>query len=66
MKKDRPHWIRGKYTEDDIRYNDSSYKCSVCSRVVDTEENYCPNCGARMVEPQESEDKDERLFNRVG
>lgn len=48
MKNDRPRWIRGKYTEDDIRYNDSSYKCSECGRVVDTEENYCPSCGARM------------------
>ena len=58
MKKDRPHWIRGKYTEDDIRYNDSSYKCSECGRVVDTEENYCPSCGKKM----ESEEKrDERL-----
>lgn len=44
----KPHWIRGKYTEDDIRYNDSSYKCSKCGRVVDTEENYCPSCGEDM------------------
>ena len=31
--------------------------CSECDfelRVNDT--NYCPNCGAKMVEPQESED----------
>lgn len=32
--------------------------CSVCGDSVDTiyHYNYCPNCGAKMVEPQESED----------
>lgn len=45
------HWIEGKYRDDDIRYNDSSYKCDKCGRIVDFKENYCPNCGARMVEP---------------
>ena len=49
------HWIRGKYTEDDIRYNDSSYKCSECGRIVDFKENFCPSCGAKMVDPQEGE-----------
>ena len=42
------YWIRGKYTEDNIRYNDSSYKCNECGRVVDFEENFCPDCGLRM------------------
>lgn len=51
------HWIEGKYRDDDIRYNDSSYKCDKCGRIVDFKENYCPNCGAKMVESQESEDK---------
>lgn len=50
------HWIVGKYTEDDIRYNDRSYKCSECGRVVDFKDNFCPNCGAKMVDPQESEE----------
>lgn len=49
-------WIKGKYRYDDIRYNDSSYKCNKCGRIVDFKENYCPNCGARMVEQQESEE----------
>ena len=42
-------WIMGKYTDDDLRYNDYSYRCNRCGKIVDFEENYCPNCGARMV-----------------
>ena len=30
-------------------------KCSKCETVHDTRTNYCPNCGCRMVEPQERE-----------
>lgn len=41
-------WIRGKYTDDDKRYNDYSYKCNRCGRIVDYEERLCPCCGARM------------------
>ena len=32
------------------------YECSECGETAD-KSNYCPNCGAKMVEPQESEDK---------
>lgn len=32
------------------------YKCSLCGGLSDCT-TFCPNCGARMVEPQESEDK---------
>jgi len=42
-----------------------AYKwCSNCDCGIDVREwhrnnyNYCPNCGAKMVEPQESEDKE--------
>ena len=32
--------------------------CSECGyKLFDEPTNYCPNCGCRMVEPQESEDK---------
>ena len=44
---------------------DRSCTCSVCGqwRILESEKNggkykYCPNCGCRMVEPQESEDKE--------
>ncbi|MBQ1296956.1 MAG: hypothetical protein IIY21_23120 [Clostridiales bacterium] len=33
-------------------------QCSECGTVHDTKTNYCPNCGAKMVEPQESEDNE--------
>ena len=47
-------------------YGDNAYicECSECKDTVwvykDAERkwNYCPNCGTRMVEPQESEDKE--------
>lgn len=41
------HWI----SLDDFRgkYNENGYKCSECGNQSDYEENYCPNCGARMV-----------------
>lgn len=41
-------WIRGKYTDDDLRYNDYSYRCNRCGKIVDFEEDYCPRCRAKM------------------
>ena len=34
-------------------------KCSECGHIVNfyRKYNYCPNCGAKMVEPQESEEE---------
>ena len=32
--------------------------CSECSGEGDTEMDYCPHCGAKMVELKESEDKE--------
>ena len=46
------HWVVW-----DTSYYDWTYKCDKCGRIVLKESNYCPKCGARMVEPQESEDK---------
>ena len=63
-------WIRTEtihkcYARDDT-YTTWAYNCSVCgarplakyaSDLADDElSNYCPNCGARMVDPQESEE----------
>jgi hypothetical protein len=47
------HWI----SLDDFRgkYNENGFMCSECNKHSDYEENFCPNCGAKMVEPQESE-----------
>ena len=45
------------------------YECSCCGYIVSTftaniephtEYKYCPNCGARMVEPQESEVRNDK------
>ena len=33
----------------------SLFKCSKCETVEYKKSNYCPNCGAKMVEPKESE-----------
>ena len=47
------HWIRMKAYE--------KWGCSECNtvfRFTFKEHNYCPNCGCRMVEPQESEVSD--------
>ena len=43
------HWID--HQEDKWIYA----QCSECETVHDTRTNYCPKCGHRMVEPQESE-----------
>ena len=38
------------------------YECNACGWLLyyedRTDYKYCPNCGAKMIEPQESEDKD--------
>ena len=51
------HWTTVEMTQDDgCRYT-VTY-CSECDEDVDYRTDYCPNCGARMVEPQESEEQD--------
>lgn len=49
------HWIIEKWN------NKEHYSCSSCQHVVDYEPcyHYCPYCGAKMVEPQESEVQNE-------
>ena len=43
---------------DDFRgkYNTCGYECSECGEYSGYEENYCPNCGARMVKEDEEHD----------
>ena len=63
------YWIDDNENEIDAQYGRHLYKCSECNEYADmfvggTEDwwdlekpNYCPNCGAKMVEPQaESEE----------
>lgn len=45
------HWINKEFRKEEYVLMG---KCSVCGRVRVIDE-FCPNCGARMVEPQESE-----------
>ena len=35
---------------------DWTYKCDKCGRIERRTSKFCPNCGAKMVEPQESEE----------
>ena len=32
-------------------YDADRWKCSECGRTEQYKENYCPNCGSKMVEP---------------
>ena len=55
----------GRWIAKDGYDGDVYYDCSACGESWTTIDgtpwnqgmNYCPNCGCRMVEPQESEDK---------
>lgn len=47
-------WIE---KDTDTFYDVMLYKCDKCGDISMENGNYCSNCGARMVEPQESEDK---------
>lgn len=52
------------------------WECNNCGFVIWADENiekfhYCPNCGRRMIEPQESEEKqeqtrDEKMIDAIG
>ena len=50
------HWKRismDKYSEHAMYW----YRCDKCGKDNLGNTAYCPNCGAKMVEPQESEDE---------
>ena len=49
------HWIK---PEGKVKpFGDDTIQCDMCGFFtdVDCNYNYCPNCGSRMVKPQESE-----------
>lgn len=55
----------GHWESFDLTYGRDIYKCSVCKCTTDVPTvlgipmfKYCPNCGCRMAEPQESEVSD--------
>lgn len=50
QEQDVGHWIRGKY-------KDTCDKCRCTYPKNIGFKNYCPYCGHRMIEPQESEDE---------
>lgn len=53
------HWIT-----ENISYGDVAYRCSKCNELFwlecgtpkDNKYNFCPKCGERLIEPQESEE----------
>ena len=47
-------WISN--AEDDLKI--SEYTCSNCKGLSDEDSDFCPKCGAKMVEQQESEDEE--------
>ena len=48
IKETRGAWQIGKFSDDDHRYNDWSYRCNQCGEVVFSTSRYCPNCGVKM------------------
>lgn len=38
---------------------DPSISCSLCNKWFTQSTNYCPNCGAKMINSQENYDKEE-------
>ena len=53
------HWIEHPH-ECGENWEYPKYECSECSECEESDSDYCPNCGARMVEPQESEEISDR------
>lgn len=48
------HWIEHPH-EAGENWEYSRYECSECSAWEDDDSDFCPNCGAKMVDLQESE-----------
>ena len=47
------HWIAGEIWEDTDGGWGRWQKCSICRQSEHHKTNFCPNCGAKMNEPQE-------------
>ena len=52
------HWIEGKY-------KDTCDKCRCTYPKNIGFKNYCPNCGAKMVEPQEISDRNLKMWEDI-
>ena len=50
------HWERISNDITLIQHDTAYYKCSECGEKVIGKHNHCQFCGAKMVEPQESEE----------
>ena len=62
------YWIDDNENEIDAQYGKHLYRCSECDKYANNfvagledwwdieKPNFCPNCGIKMVEPQESEE----------
>ena len=46
------HWIADVDRWGDVVTTVNGYRCSECGEFNTDKDNYCPNCGAKMVEPQ--------------
>ena len=61
MKPKTGHWIDAKVGR---LFPSNDFKCSECGNILDFngvncgrgDANFCPNCGAKMVDPQEGDD----------
>lgn len=52
-------WVYREELFDDEDKPRMAYGCSICGhsiKSVHEKGNYCPNCGARMINPQENEE----------
>lgn len=58
-----PKQRTGKWIKSRDSYGNNHFTCPFCEHDIATkydgtwEDNFCPNCGAKMVEPQESKDE---------
>ena len=47
------HWIVDVDRWGDVVTTVNGYRCDKCNAFNSDKDNYCPNCGARLVEEQE-------------